>query len=299
MPVHHRGRTGAAEPLQHEVAVHERVAAVAGVGRVAVLVRPLTGAGQAFGQMGFGIRRQPSHAVLRLQQSLHLVLGQAARRLAKPGRLGRDQVGKVISERQRVAGDEMHGNPAAIQPTLGQALPRRSDFSGVRAHADDAPLRLLRQRSAQTAVDHVGDQRPAALGSRHLGQALGQAKRQLGQLGFFDDRFLGGSGGKAIQRTGIGADQQPPGVERQAKRAPVDLGRPSHRAVPYRPRLNKPFPTKQDAISQGDYRPPARHVELPHRRLQSCAAGCVQCVPQLTQLPLQGGFLHCSETRFF
>ena len=56
---------------------------------------------------------------------------------------------------------------------------------------------------------------------------------------------------------------------------------------------------KQDAVSQGDYRPPARHVELPHRRLQSCAAGCVQCVPQLTQLPLQGGFLHCSETRFF
>ena len=299
MPVHHRGRAGAAEPLQHEVAVHERIAAVAGVGRVAVLVRPLTGAGKAAGQVGIGVRCQPSHAVLWLQQSLHLVLGQAARRLAKPGRLGRDQVGKVISERQRVAGSEMHGDSVTVQPPLGQVLPRRGDFSGVRAHADDAPLRLRRQRSAQAAVDHVSDHRPAAIGSRHLGQAFGQTERQLGWLHFFDDHFLGGGVGEAIQCTGIGADQQPPGVERQAKRTAIDPGRPPHRAVPHRPRLNKPFPTQHDAVSEGNNRPPARHVELPHCRLQSCAAGCVQCVSQLTQLPLQGGFLRCCQVRFF
>ena len=299
MPVHHRGRAGAAEPLQHEVAVHERVAAVAGVGRVAVLVRPLTGAGKAVGQVGIGVRCQPSHAVLWLQQSLHLASGQAARRLTNPGRLGRDQVGKVISERQRVTPGKMHGDSVAIQSTLGQVLPRRSDFIGVRAHADDAPLRLRRQRSAQAAVDHVSDQRPAALGSRDLSQAFGQTERQLGWLHFFNDHFLGGGVGEAIQCTGIGADQQPPGVERQAKRTAIDPGRPPHRAVPHRPRLNKPFPTQHDAVSKGNNRPPARHVELPHCRLQSCAAGCVQCVSQLTQLPLQGGFLRCGDARFF
>ena len=300
MPVHHRGRAGAAEPLQHKIAVHECVAAVAGVGRVAVLVRPLARAGQAAGQARRRVRLQPGDAVMWLQQTLQFVLGQAARRLAKPRGLGDDEVGEIIGERQCAAPGEMHAHSTAVQPALGQALTRRIDFPNVGTHTDDAQLRLLRQRGAQSAVDHVGDQRPAAGRARRLGQALGQANRQGRRPSGFGNCFCSSSGGgETVQHAGVSADEQPPPGERQPARRAIDLGRPLHRAVRQRARLDKAVAAQHDAVGQGNDGAPARRAEFPLLRCRPRPVGSVERSAELAQLGLQPGAALTRQARFF
>ena len=82
-------------------------------------MRPLARAGQAAGAVRCGVRFQPSDAVVRLQQTIPFALGQAARPSAKPRRLGDDEIGKIISERQRTAIDEMNRHSTAVKPALG------------------------------------------------------------------------------------------------------------------------------------------------------------------------------------
>ena len=193
----------------------------------------------------------------------------------------------------------MNRHSTAVKPALGQTLPRCGDIPGVHTHTDNAQLCLLREGRAQPAIDNIGDQCPALGRARRLGQALGQAGLQRRRLCFFGNRFHCGSGGETVKRAVVGADEQPPPGECQTTRRAIDLGRPLHRAVRQRARLDKAVAAQHDAVGQGDDGAPARRAQFPLLRRRLRPLGVVERSAELAQLALQPGAALTRQARFF
>ena len=193
----------------------------------------------------------------------------------------------------------MNRHSTAVKPALGQTLPRCGDIPGVHTHTDNAQLCLLREGRAQPAIDNIGDQCPALGRARRLGQALGQAGLQRRRLCFFGNRFHCGSGGETVKRAVVGTDEQPPPGERQPARCAIDLGRPLHRTVRQRARLDKAVAAQHDAVGQGDDGAPARRAQFPLLRRRLRPLGVVERSAEFAQLALQPGAAFTRQTRFF
>ena len=102
-----------------------------------------------------------------------------------------------------------------------------------------------------------------------------------------------------MQRTGVGANQQPPRCERQPARRPVDPGRPPHRAVRQRSRLDEAVAAEHNAVGQGDDRAPARGADGPLLGRRPGPLGGVERLAELAQLALQPGPLPGREAALF
>ena len=101
-----------------------------------------------------------------------------------------------------------------------------------------------------------------------------------------------------MKRAVVGADEQPLPGECQTTSRSIDLGRPLHRAVRQRARLDKPIAAQHNAIGQGDDGAPARRAEFPLLRRRHRPLGVVKRSAELPQLALQRGAALSRQARF-